>query len=183
MTWTSTWAVRVDLPPVAFTSVKWSRQYRLGSWDFYPLVKLFAETKESVGYATAATFDHWSGRELVRSSSYAKWRHDRGQTEWSQTFIYARAHELMVPDRYGSYISADDIGRGWGVRLLASGENTDRVASYEAGLFYRDRTAIRWLYWSVEPLVSWDRNWNWSADPGIRIGLDALFWDLARPAK
>ena len=51
---------------------------------------------------------------------------------------------------------------------------------HEAGIFYRRPTANRWLYWSVEPLVRWDRAYRWSADPGIRIGIEALFWDLAR---
>src|SRR6478735_6617832 len=61
--------VRVDWPPVAFASLKWSREYEMTEkWTFYPLIKLFAETKESVGYASAATFDRWSGRTLLRSS-------------------------------------------------------------------------------------------------------------------
>ncbi len=175
--------IRVALPPVVFTSVKWQREFVLGSWDFYPLAKLFAETKESVGYAMGTTFDRWTGRQLLRSSTFAKWRHDTDRTEWSQTFVLARANEVLVPDRYGSYISADDIGRGWGLRLLSSGQTTRRVDLYETGVFYRNRTPLRWLYWSVEPLVRWERAWDWSADPGIRIGIDALFWDLARPAR
>jgi hypothetical protein len=175
--------VRVDVPPVAFTSIKWTREIQLGDWDFYPFAKIFAETKESVGYAAATTFDHWSGRNLLRSSTYAKWREDRNRTEWSQTLIFARAHELIVPDRYGSYPRANDIGRGWGVRLLASGEDTSEVTYYEAGVFYARPTANHWLFWSVEPLVNWDRNYNWKADPGIRMGINALFWDLARPAR
>lgn len=175
--------VRVDAPPVLFTSVKWMREFQLGSWDFYPMVKLFAETRESVGTAGGLTFDRWMGRNLLRSSTYAKWRHDKDRTEWSQTMIYARARELIVPDRYGSYPRADDIGRGWGVRLQASGEHTREVSRYEAGVFYRRRTRASWLYWHVEPLVRWDRDYHWDADPGFRIGIDALFWDLVRPAR
>lgn len=172
--------VRVDAPPVAFASVKWARQYSLGRWEFYPMAKVFAETRESVGYATAATFDRWNGRHLLRSSTYAKWRADRDRTQWSETVIYARAHELIVPDRYGSYPRANDIGRGWGVRLLTGGDTAHSIDHHEAGIFYRRPTPNRWLYWSVEPLVRWDREYRWSADPGIRIGIEALFWDLAR---
>jgi len=174
--------VRVDVPPVAFTSVKWAREYDLGSIEFYPLLKLFAETKEGLGAATGATFDHWAGQQLLRSSSYAKWRRDTAQTEWSQTFIYAQARELIVPDRYGSFPSADDIGRGWGLRLQTNGDDTSRVTRYESGVFFRGQTSARWLFWSVEPMMRWDRDRNWHADPGIRFGIDALFWDLARPA-
>ena len=174
---------QLDLPPVAFVSVRWTREIALGAWDFYPLVKMFAETDEGVGWASAATFDRWAGRHLLRSSTYAKRRGDLDKTNWSQTFIYARAHELIVPDRYGSYPKAKDIGRGWGVRLLASGEETREVTYYEAGIFYARPTSTRWLYWSVEPLVRWDKEYDWKADPGIRLGINALFWDLARPAR
>jgi hypothetical protein len=174
--------VRLDVPPVAFTAVRWTREYQLGDWDFYPFLKLFAETKESFGYAAAATLDRWSGRRLLRSSTYAKWRHDRNATEWTQSFVYARANQLIVPDRFGSYLQARDIGSGWGVRLLASGERATGVTYYEASVFYRHPTASRWLFWSVEPLVRWDRQYAWHTDPGLRVGINALFWDLARPA-
>lgn len=175
--------VRLDVPPVAFTAVRWTREFQSGGWDFYPFVKLFAETKESFGYAAAATFDRWSGRRLLRSSTYAKWRHDRNRTEWSQSLVYARANQLIVPDRYGSYLKANDIGSGWGVRLLASGERTREVTYYEAGVFYRRPTSNRWLFWYVEPMVQWNRQYAWNADPGLQLGINALFWDLARPAR
>jgi hypothetical protein len=175
--------VKLDVPPVAFASVRWTRQYDLGNWDFYPFAKLFADTKESVGYAAAATFDRWAGRNLVRSSTYAKWRNDRDEIQWSQTFIYARVNETIAPDRYGSYLKANDIGRGWGVRLLANGENAGGVSYYEANLFFRRPTPSRWLFWYVEPLVRWDRGYDWKADPGVRMGINILFWDLARPAR
>jgi hypothetical protein len=97
--------------------------------------------------------------------------------------VVARAHELIVPDRYGSYPRANDIGRGWGVHLLASGEDTREVTYYEAAAFYTRPMKNRWIFWTVEPLVRWDRQYSWNADPGIRLGFNALFWDLARPAR
>jgi hypothetical protein len=175
--------VRLDVPPVAFTSLKWTREYQPGLWDFYPLAKVFLESKDGFGGAAGVTFDRWSGRNLVRSSSYAKWLHDTDQTGWSQSLVFARAHELIVPDRYGSYPRAHDIGRGWGVHVLASGEDTSEVTYYEAAAFYARPMANRWLFWSIEPLVRWDRQYNWKPDPGVRIGINALFWDLARPAR
>ncbi|MGE0580621.1 MAG: hypothetical protein AB7P31_00605 [Steroidobacteraceae bacterium] len=175
--------LKLDVPPVAFVSLKWAREIELGRWDIYPFAKLFAETEESVGYATAITFDRWSGQRLLRTSSYVKWRDDRDRTEWSQTLIYAKAREIIVPDRYGSYLRASDIGRGWGVKLLANGEDMHGATYYEASIFRKHPTASGWLYWFVEPLVRWDRQYGWQADPGIRIGIDALFWDLARPGR
>jgi hypothetical protein len=175
--------IKLDVPPVAFASVKWTREVPLGNWTFYPFAKLFADTKESVGYAVAATFDRWYGRNLYRSSTYAKWRADRDAMQWSQSLIYARANEIIVPERYGSYLKANDIGRGWGVRLFASGKDASYADYYDAGFFVRRPTANKWLFWYAEPFVRWDRDHNWQADPGLRVGINALFWDLARPAR
>ena len=180
--------VRVDWPPVLFASAKWTREFEMSrKWSFYPLLKVFAETEDSVGYAAAATFDRWSGRHLFRSSSYTRYRANRNRNEWSQTLIYARAHQLIVPDRYGSYIDANDIGNGWGLRLFGKDEGRfegeDGTEYYEAGIFFRKPTKSRWLYWHFEPVVRWDKKYAWATDLGVRIGFDALFWDLARPAR
>lgn len=175
--------VRLDAPPVAFTSIKWSREIPLGGISFYPFAKVFLESGDGLGASAAATFDHWSGRTLLRSSTYAKWTAEGDRKDWSQSLVFARAHELIVPDRYGSYLRANDIGRGWGVRVQATGEDSKQVSYYESALFYRHRTRTHWLYWFVEPLVRWDRRYEWSADPGIRVGFDALFWDLARQPR
>jgi hypothetical protein len=175
--------LKLDVPPVAFASVKWTREVPMGNWTFYPFAKLFADTKESVGYALAATFDRWYGRNLFRSSTYGKWRADRDAMNWSQSLIYARANEIIVPERYGSYLKANDIGRGWGVRLYASGKDANYADYYDAGFFVRRPTSSKWLFWYAEPFVRWDRDYNWKPDPGLRVGINALFWDLARPAQ
>ncbi len=175
--------VKLDVPPVAFASVRWTREFPLGNWTFYPFAKLFADTKESVGYAAAATFDRWYGRNLFRSSTYGKWRADRDAIDWSQSLIFARANEIIVPERYGYYLKANDIGRGWGMRLYASGKDASYADYYEAGFFYRRPTSNHWLFWYVEPILRWDREYNWKTDAGVRVGINALFWDLARPAR
>jgi hypothetical protein len=175
--------IKLDVPPVAFASVRWTREVPLGNWTFYPFAKLFADSKESVGYAAAATFDRWYGRNLFRSSTYGKWRADRDAIEWSQSLIYARANEIIVPERYGSYLRANDIGRGWGMRLYASGKDASYADYYEAGFFYRRPTSNHWLFWYVEPILRWDREYSWKTDAGVRVGINALFWDLARPAR
>lgn len=175
--------VRINVPPVAFTSIKWTREISLGDISFYPFAKVFLESSDGFGASAAATFDHWSGRTLLRASTYGRWLADGDRKDWSQALVFARAHELIVPDRYGSYLRANDIGRGWGVRLETGGEDSKKISYYESGIFYRRGTPNRWLYWFVEPLVRWDRRYEWSTDPGIRIGIDALFWDLARPAR
>lgn len=172
--------VRADLPPVAFASLRWSRFVPLARWDVYPFAKLFAETDEGPGVSAGITFDRRIGRAtILRSSSYAKWRDDRDATEWTQALLLARAEELLVPERYGRMVRSRDLARAWGLQLLATGVRDDRVDYYEASLFYKRPLRQRWLYGYVEPLVRWDQKYAWHADPGIRIGIDVLFWDLA----
>lgn len=173
--------VRGDLPPIAFASLRWGKFYPAGDWDFYPFAKLFAETNDGLGVSGGFTFDRRVGdATILRSSSFAKWRLDRAATEWTQAFLVARADELLVPDRYGHLLQNRDLARGYGMQLLATGARTSRADGYEATVFYKRPLRHRWLYGRIEALVRWDREYAWRADPGIRIGFDALFWDLSR---
>lgn len=173
--------VRGDVPPIAFASLRWSKFYPVGSWDVYPFGKLFAETDEGLGAASGLTFDRRLGEALIgRASSFAKWRKDTAEIEWTQVLLLAHADELLVPDRYGRILRNQDLARGYGLQLLATGAQRNRVDYYEASVFYKRPLRRRWLYGYVEPLVRWDRQYDWHTDPGIRIGLEALFWDLSR---
>lgn len=173
--------LRGDLPPIAFVSLRWAKFQPVGRWDLHPFAKLFAETDEGVGVSGGFTLDRRLGRSTIfRSSSFAKWRNDRDATEWTQAFLIARAGELLVPERYGRMVRNRDLARGYGLQLLATGERRNTVDYYEAAAFYKRPLRHRWLYGYVEPLLRWDRKYDWNADPGIRIGFEALFWDLAR---
>lgn len=176
--------VRGDLPPVAFATLRWSKFFAVGRSDLYPFAKLFAQTDEGLGFASGFTLDRRLGETTIaRSSSYAKWRKDTAEIGWAQVLLLARAEELLVPDRYGRLLRNQDLARAWGVQVLASGERRNAVEYYEASLFYKRPLRHRWLYGYVEPLVRWDRRYAWSADPGIRIGIEALFWDLSRSRR
>jgi hypothetical protein len=173
--------VRGRLPPIAFASLRWSKFYPVGRWDVYPFGKLFAETDEGLGVSSGLTFDRRLGEAMIgRASSFAKWRKDTAEIEWTQVLLLAHADELLVPERYGRILRNQDLARGYGMQLLASGEQRHRVEYYEASVFYKRPLRHRWLYGYVEPLVRWDRKYAWHADPGVRIGFEALFWDLSR---
>jgi hypothetical protein len=172
--------VRLDVPPVAFTSLRWSRNYELGGWDVYPFSKVYIETKNGFGVAGGITFDRWLARYLLRSASYVNWRKDEAAAAWTQTLLFARASEIIRFGRYGSLVRGRDLARGWGVQGLVEGERTSEVEAYELAVLFKQPTAHRWLHWQIAPLVRWEREYHWKSDFGIRVGFDALFWDLER---
>jgi len=173
--------LRGDMPPIAFTSLRWARFFPVGRWDIYPFVKLFAETDEGLGASSGFTFDRRIGEALIgRAATFAKWRKDTDEIEWTQVLLLAHAEELLVPERFGRILRNQELARGYGMQLLATGTERSKVDFYEASVFYKRPLRNRWLYAYVEPLVRWDRAYDWRADVGIRIGLEALFWDLSR---
>lgn len=172
--------VRADVPPVAFASLRWQRVLAWDHWQVLPLAKIYVESGKGIGAAAGASFERWWDHGVFRAASYANWRLDTGDTEFTQSLTFARASEVLRQGRYSDVVGGRDFARGYGLQLLASGTHDTGAQRYEASLFLKRPTAARWLYWSVAPLVSWERNQHWHPDPGIRIGLDALFWDVSR---
>jgi hypothetical protein len=172
--------VKLATPPVAFAALRWSRAAEAGSWDLYPLVKLFAESEDGLGASAGLTLDRWAGRTLLRSASSAKWRAELDQTEWSQLLTVARVTAVIEPDRYSGRVRGQDFARAVGLRAEAGGVRTAGADYYEAGFYLKWPVWSDWLYVSVSPFVAWDRERDWQADPGIRVGFDALFRKVAR---
>ena len=101
-------------------------------------------------------------------------------TDFTQSLTVAHAAETLRQGRYSDVVGGRDLARGYGLQLLASGTRDTGAQRYEASLFVKQPTALRWLYWHAAPLINWERSQGWHPDPGIRIGIDALFWDVGR---
>ena len=170
--------VRADLPPVAFASLRWQKKFDLDGWRLEPFSKAYLETKRGLGWANGVNVERWFDQWVVRSASYANWQRDRSDTEWTQAFIVARAREVIRFGRYSDVLGGRDLARGLGFEGQVSGTRSEQLQRYELSAFYKQPTLYRWLYWQVTPFVRWERDYGWHADPGIRISLDALFWDL-----
>lgn len=172
--------LQAELPSVAFASLRWQRSVGMGSWQLQPLAKLYVESGRGLGAAAGASFDRWWDHAVFRASSYASWHHDSGNTDFTQSFTIARAAEVLRQGRYSDVVDGRDLTRGYGLQLLANGTRDTGAQRYEASFFIKRPTATRWLYWSVAPLVNWEKRQGWHPDPGIRIAVDALFWDVSR---
>lgn len=167
-------------PPVGFIALRTGRVFSQGSWRIEPFLKVFAETDAGFGLAGSVLADRWDEGRLLRSSLSVRWLHETAQTGWSYQFVSAHAKAVISPDRQLSQVRNRDLGDAAGLRLEAGGRSTDGADFYEAGFFWKKPLHGRWLFLSIEPLVRFDRERQWSADPGLRIGVDALFWDVAR---
>ena len=171
--------IRADVPPNAFVSARWQRRYDLAGWEVQPFTKLYLETKDGLGAAAGLTLNHWMDRWLFRSATYANWLKDHDDTTWTQTLILAHVREVIASNRFTDVAGARDLARGWGLQVQSTGTRNLGTQTYEASLFFKQPTRNRWLYWHVAPLVSWERQYGWHPDPGIRVGFDALFWGLS----
>jgi hypothetical protein len=172
--------VKVDIPPVAYAALRWGKRWRSGNWDLQPHAKLFAETDDGIGASAALIVNHWRGRTLARSVTSAKRLRERSATEWGQSLSLARVDALLEPGQYSARLRGQDLARAWGIRVQAGGYEKSTVDYYEVGPFYKRPLHSNWLYIAVQPSVRWEREFGWRADPGVRIGFEALFWGLAR---
>lgn len=171
---------KLAAPPVGFVALRTGRAFSSGAWRIEPFLKVFAETDEGFGVASSVLIDRWRQRHLLRSSFSMRWLHEVGETNWSYQFVSAHAKAVISPDRRLSQVRNRDLGDAAGFRLEAGGRSASGADFYEAGFFWKKPLHGRWLFLNIEPLVRFDRERQWSADPGLRIGLDALFWDVAR---
>ncbi len=174
--------VHAKILPSAFAALRWASGVNLGSLHIYPFVKAYVETGLGLGVASGLGVDHWDGRWIVRSTSYANWVRDNAATSWAETFIFGHASAVLREHQYDRLADGHDVACGVVGKLAASGDRTSRVTLYEANVLYKRPLHDGWLYGYAGPMVRWDRNFHWHPDAGVRLGFDALLWGLATPA-
>lgn len=178
--------VRARWKSPLFAYASWSSSWEMGSWQLYPQEKVFWENRNGIGEISTLVFDHWTGRWNTRFSTSVRWKkqdldsdRNEGRNDygfrWSEVFIFDRAGELLDESQLGRMVSGEDIMRGWGTRLAVFG-GFHSVEEYQAGLFYRFRLWEKWMYFLVQPELSWKRQDNWKPRWTIKFGLDLLFW-------
>jgi hypothetical protein len=171
--------VQAKLWPAAFAALKWTPTFDAGALKVYPFAKAYVETGLGIGVSGGLTIEHWSGRWIMRSASYADWVRNTTYTDWTQTFIAGYVPAVIHQGRYGFVADGRDIACGVALRLSVSGDRASRTSLYEDGVIMKRPLHGGWLFGYVEPIVRWDRNYDWHPDLGIRAGFDALFWGLA----
>ncbi len=171
--------VRLKLKPTAFAALRWAPEYSFGRSRLYPLLKPYVESGLGLGASGGLTLERWSGRWVVRSSSYVNWLRNVSATSWAQTLLLGHAQAVIQEREYGKFTAGRDLACGTVVRLLASGDRLSSASLYEFSVMFKRPLHGGWLYGYFEPLMRWERASDWHPDTGFRIGLDALFWGLS----
>jgi hypothetical protein len=171
--------VRVNFSPSAFGAIKWAPEFDAGTLRINPFIKTYVESGLGLGTSGGVALERWSDRWVVRSASYANWVHNTAATDWSQSLLIGYARAVIQARRYDRFATGHDLACGVAARVSVSGDRTSRTSLYEASVLMKRPLHGGWLFGYVEPVVQWDRKFQWHPDIGARIGFDALFWGLA----
>jgi hypothetical protein len=172
---------RAKLLPSAFGTIRWTDEFGAGLLRFYPFAKVFVETGSGLGASGGVAVEHWSGRWVVRSASYADWTRNTAATDWTQSFIVGYARAVIQERRYDRLADGHDLACGTVAKLAASGDRSSRASQYEISVIFKRPLLGGWLFGYLGPVVRWDRVYQWHTDAGVWLGFDALFWSLASP--
>ena len=171
--------VRAAISPSAFAALRWNPEFHAGDLKVYPFLKPYVETGVGFGVSGGLTLEHWDGSWIVRSSSYANWEYNSAATNWNQTFVVGHAQAIIQERNYGTVATGHDLACGTALVLNGGGDSTSHANFYEAGVAIKRPLHGGWLFFYVQPLVRWERQYDWHPDVGVRISFDALLWGLA----
>ncbi len=167
--------VKWKLPPVGFGELTASR---LIDWDeghMYPKIKGYYETDDGFGSQGTLVIEKWPARQcMVQSVSAVNWAENTEGMEWEQSFLGLYLLKAYVDKN----VELDNIHRGLGLKASAFGHKVGAgvVDRYRLTFGYRFALYKHWIYMTIYPEVNWVNDFDWSTDPGLRIGLDMLFW-------
>jgi hypothetical protein len=172
--------MRLRVRPSAFVALKWTPEFNVGVFHAYPFAKTYVETGLGLGVSSGVSLELRRGLWIARSSTYANWMRNTAATDWSQTFVLGYARAVIQEGRYDRLATGHDLACGAALQLTISGDRVSRATVYESGLLFKRPLHGGWLYGYVEPVVRWERASDWRPAAGIRMGVDALFWGLAK---
>ena len=162
--------VRVNRSPAVFAGIIFRPHFQGENFHIIPQQKVFWFSDDTgLGGVTSLRLD-WLPEEilLLRSMSAAKYNEASLGIEWEQTFLVGFSTK-------GTFKNLD---RGHGIKFSIFGHKTGTgvIDKYRIAYIYRRNIFKKWLFMQTGPEVSFYKKDDWDAVPGIRFGLDVLFW-------
>ncbi len=168
--------------PEAFAKAEWRPDWYSGKWRWSPRQRVYVESGDGFGEVTSLTGLRWFGARddgVFQTVSAAKWTEQTDGVEWEQSLKIGRVLSLLDESRRGqSSVGATDARRGYGLRYSIFGHDNGPflIDRHRLTFLYRIPAYKQWAFLDIMPELEWVNEDNWDTAPGIRIGLDLLFY-------
>ncbi len=162
--------IKVRFPPVLFFESKLKRKIDFAEyWRMTPQQSAFWFSDNGFGEKTSLTLDYLKYRKVVaRTVSAARWTESTQGLEWSQVFQTGYILSGSVDD-IDKTISSQETIAGH-----KSGSGT--VDVYRWDLFWRAPIYKHWIYYIINPEITWERTMDWEPTRTLLVGVDMYFW-------
>lgn len=161
--------VKWRLPPVAFGQVQLSRKIEEGKWMIEPKQTVFwFSDDDGFGEKTALTVEYWHNpRSFTRSATGARWTEGTEGLEWSH--VLGEGY-ILKGDRY-------DMIKTIGTRFVATGHKSGSgvMDTYRVDITWRAPLWKDWLFYIINPEVTWKDSDDWESTRTLIVGVDMYF--------
>lgn len=157
------------LPPVFFAQAQLSRRIDAGKWMIEPKQSFFCfSDDDGFGEKTSLNVEYWQNpRTFARSSAGARWTEGTEGVEWS--------HALST----GYILQGDkeNMVKSIGARFVVAGHKNGSAVmdSYRVDVVWRAPLYRDWLFYIVNPEVTWEDNYDWEPTRSFIVGIDMFF--------
>lgn len=161
--------IKWRLPPVLFGRVQLSHKVEKGRWVIKPNQSVFwFSDDDGFGEKTSLTVEYWENpRTFVRSAAGARWTEGTKGLEWSEA---VSTGYILRGDR-------DNMITTIGARLVATGHKSGHgvMDSYRADVVWRAPLYEDWLFYIINPEVTWESKHDWNQTRTFIVGIDMSF--------
>jgi hypothetical protein len=161
--------IKWRLPPVLFAQAQLKRRVEKGKWMVEPKQSVFwFSDDDGFGEKTGLTVEYWENpKTFIRSAAGVRWTEGTEGVEWS--------HVLST----GYILQGDkeDMRKTIGARFVAAGHKSGSgvMDSYRADIAWRAPLYKDWLFYIINPGITWDSSHDWESTRTLIVGVDMFF--------
>ena len=157
------------LPPVLFGQAQLSRRAEFGKWTIEPKQSFFwFSDNDGFGEKTGLTVEYWENpKTFARSAAGARWTEGTKGVEWSHALS---AGYILQGDK-------EDMIKTIGARFVVAGHKSGSgvMDSYRVDVAWRAPLYRDWLFYIINPEVSWEDSHDWEPTRAFIVGVDMFF--------
>lgn len=155
----------LSLPP--FARMRISRVQNVHNWQFRFTEALYWYEQSGMGESTQYDADYkFSEHYLGRSRTQAIW------SDHDQRFDFEQDFFLFHP-------IDDSHALSYGASVYGASQPNSHVTDYAVSATWRTRIHREWLFFDVQPGLSWPESDSFHITPTILLRVEAVFGDLA----